>query len=325
MMYLKKIVYTFFLVGVCLCFSSCGTLEKTDFTYENTKTNYGYTALFDPTMSSDLCVVPLDQKDDTDSTMTAESSLIFDTTDQTILYQNNVYEQLYPASITKLMTAYVTFKYANLDDIVTFSYNASHITESGAKLCGFQEGDQVKLSNLLCALLVYSGNDAGVAIAEHVSGSVEAFADLMNKEARTLGATGSHFVNPHGLHDKNHYTTTYDIYLILNELIKNDDFVQMIHSSQVLVPYQDKNGNQFSDTFSTTNQYLLGTTKSPNDVTVIGGKTGTTSKAGSCLAIYSQGENGHFYISIIFKAENKQSLYNQMTQLLHLITKENME
>jgi len=316
----KKVIFSILMMSNCLILFGCN-IEKADIAYVNDTSNYGYITPLEDTLSSDLCVVPLSKKNDKNETLTAESSLIFDVTDQSILYEDNVYERLYPASITKLMTAYVTLKYANLDDIVTVSYNASHITESGAKLCGFEEGDQVKLRNLLCALLVYSGNDAGVAIAEHISGSVDEFADLMNKEANELGATGSHFVNPHGLHDDNHYTTTYDIYLIFNELIKNEDFVEMIHSKEVLVPYKDVKGNDFSYTFSSTNQFLLGESDSPEDVTVIGGKTGTTSKAGACLSLYSQGENGHNYISIVFKADDKTSLYRQMTQLLNYIPK----
>ncbi|MDK2808046.1 MAG: hypothetical protein PWP24_780 [Clostridiales bacterium] len=273
-------------------------------------------------MAKDLCVVPANRKNDTDSELTAGSCLIFDTTDQKVLYQSNVYERLFPASITKLMTAYVAFQYADLEDTVTFSYAASHITESGAKLCGFKEGDQVKLRTLLAALLIYSGNDAGVAIAEHISGSVDAFAALMNEEADKLGATGSHFVNPHGLHDENHYTTTYDIYLILNQLVKNQDFLDMISSTQVLVPYVDKDEQSHAVTFHTTNQYLLGEKAAPKNVTVLGGKTGTTSKAGSCLALYSKGDNDHYYISIVFQAANKVSLYNQMTELLAKVSKE---
>ncbi len=308
------------MMSISLILFGCN-MEKADIAYVSDTSNYGYVTPLEDTKSSELCVVPLSKKNDTNESITAESALIFDVTDQSILYENNVYERLYPASVTKLMTAYVTLKYADLDDIVTISYNASHITESGAKLCGFKEGDQVKLRNLLCALLVYSGNDAGVAIAEHISGSVDSFADLMNKEAYELGATGSHFVNPHGLHDDNHYTTTYDIYLIFNELIKNEDFVDMIHSKEVLVPYKDTKGNVLSYTFSSTNEFLLGETDAPEDVTVVGGKTGTTSKAGACLALYSKGEDGHAYISIVFKADNKTSLYRQMTQLLKFIPK----
>lgn len=314
----KKIVSFLLLAVVCASLSGCGS-QKADITYETGASAFGYTVPLETTFSKDLCVVPLEQKNDKDAAMTAESSLIFDVTDQSILYQKNVYERLYPASVTKLMTAYVTLKYANLDDTVAFSYAASHITESGAQLCGFQEGDQVKLKNLLCALLLYSGNDAGVAIAEHVAGSVEEFADLMNQEAKALGATGSHFVNPHGLNDDDHYTTTYDIYLILNELIKNENFLEMIESKEVLVPYKDKNGEASSRTFKTTNRYLNGDASSPKQVTVIGGKTGTTMAAGHCLALYSKGENGHDYISIVFKADSTWSLYMQMTKLLEQI------
>ncbi|MEG2441092.1 MAG: D-alanyl-D-alanine carboxypeptidase, partial [Acetivibrio sp.] len=232
---------------------------------------------------------------------------------------DHVYKRLYPASITKIMTAYVAFKYADLHDTVTFSYDASHITEWGASLCGFAEGDQVNMQDLLTAFLVCSGNDAGIAIAEHISGSVDEFAKLMNKEAKALGATQSHFVNPHGLHDEKHYTTPYDIYLIFNALIKNENFINIIHTKDIEVTYSSKSGEIKSKTFTSTNRYLCGKEVPPEGVTVIGGKTGTTFKAGSCLVLYSKGSNEHDYISIVFKAENGDRLFYQMTELLKLI------
>lgn len=325
MRHCKKAISLVLCVGICLELTSCGIGKKADILYSDDTVKYGYATELDKTKTSDLCVVSLDEKDDNNKTLTAASSLIFDVTDQKILYHDSIYKRLYPASVTKLMTAYVALKYANLEDTVTFSYEATHITEPGAKLCGFQEGDQVTLRNLLCAFLIYSGNDAGVAIAEHISGSVSEFAKLMNKEAQALGATASHFVNPHGLHDKNHYTTTYDIYLIFNELIQNEEFVNMIHSKEVLVSFTNKKGKKQSKIFSNTNQYLLGETDAPKNVIVIGGKTGTTSKAGSCLVLYSQGTDKHNYISIVFKAENKQSLYKQMTKLLNFIPEKSEE
>lgn len=101
----------------------------------------------------------------------------------------------------------------------------------GAKLCGFAEGDKITLKKLLYSFLICSGNDAGIAIAEHISGSVEKFAELMNKEAKSLGCSGSNFVNPHGLHDDNHYTTPYDLYLVFHELLNYDVFMDIINQS----------------------------------------------------------------------------------------------
>ena len=117
------------------------------------------------------------------------------------------------------MTALVVLKKGELTDSVTVSYNASHIPVAGAKVCGFEEGDVITMDALLHCLLIYSGNDAGIAIAEHMSGSEENFVRIMNSEAKRIGASHTNFVNSHGLHDDNHYTTAYDMYLIFNELI----------------------------------------------------------------------------------------------------------
>ncbi len=270
-------------------------------------------------LSRDVCVIPKEETKDTDKNLTAESALLVDVTDDKKVYAENVYEKLYPASITKIVTALVTLKNAKLDDEVVITKDAANITEPGAKLCGFQEGDKILLKDLLRAFLVYSGNDAGVALAEHVAGSVDEFAELMNKEAENIGASHSHFVNPHGLHDDNHYTTAYDIYLFFNELTKYDTFVDIVNSGRVTVSYEDKAGKKQTKTFESTDRYLNGKMNPPAGVTVIGGKTGTTSKAGSCLVLYSEGSSGHRYISVVLKAQSGDDLFTQMNYLLGMI------
>jgi D-alanyl-D-alanine carboxypeptidase len=271
--------------------------------------------------AKDLCVVPVDEKIKKDGNLTASSTLIFDITDNKMLYENNIYQRLYPASITKIMTALVTLKHANLTDMVTISHNASHVSEPGARLCGFKENDKIELQTLLTSFLVYSGNDAGVAIAEHVAGSVPAFAKMMNEEAKELGAVDSHFVNPHGLHDDNHYTTAYDIYLIFNELTNYDTFLNIINRPSYTAKYTDKDGNPVEKTFASTDRFLNGKAAPPKGVKVLGGKTGTTDKAGSCLVLYSKGSNKHYYISIVLKADSGTDLFNQMGYLLKFINR----
>lgn len=144
-----------------------------------------------------------------------------------MVYGFRLYDKLYPASTTKIMTAYLALKYGNLDDIVTVSEHATDFNWDEVT-SGLRTGDQVSLYDLVCGLMLRSGNDCGTAIAEHISGSEEAFAELMNREARALGATGTHFTNPHGLHDENHYTTAYDLYLIFNACLKDERFVEII-------------------------------------------------------------------------------------------------
>ena len=222
---------------------------------------------------------------------------------------------MYPASLTKVMTALIALKYGQLDDTVTASQNVL-ITESGAQLCGFKPGDTLTMEQALHGLLMYSGNDAGVLIAEHISGDVESFAALMNEEAKKLGATGTNFVNPHGLTDDQHYTTAYDLYLIFNEAMKYEKFKEIIHTNQYSTIYHDADGKEKELKFNTTNQYLVGNVSSPDGVTVIGGKTGTTNAAGACLILLSKNSAGNQFVSVVLQAENRDYLYEGMTNLL---------
>ncbi len=295
-----------------------------DFSYKNQLVRYmpaDCAMIYSEAFAENLCVVPQDyETEHKNSSLTAVSTLIFDITDQEILYADNVYEKLYPASVTKILTVLVALEQCeDLSQLVTISYNASHITEWGAKKCGFGEGDQIAMKDLLYSFLVYSGNDAGIAIAEYISGSETAFADLMNEKARELGALDSHFVNAHGLHSDDHYTTVYDMYLIFNECIQNELFVDMISTTRYTANYKNASGEKKQAVFENTNRYLLGTETAPEGVHVIGGKTGTTQKAGSCLVLYSQDKEKHKYISIVFKAVDGNDLFQQMTTLLEYI------
>ncbi len=271
--------------------------------------------------ATDLSVIPEGEDVGNDKMLTAKSVMLADCTSNQVLYADNVYQKMYPASITKIVTALVALQNSKLEDIVTISHNAANIKEPGAKLCGFKEGCTITMRELLTAFLVYSGNDAGVAIAEHIAGSVDKFADMMNEEAKRIGATHSHFVNPHGLHDDNHYTTAYDIYLFFHELVTGyGSFVDMISQGSVKIEYKGPDGSYASRTFTSTDRYLVGTKTPPDGVTVIGGKTGTTGLAGSCLVLYSEGKNTHKYISVILKAATGDDLFNQMNDLLGKIT-----
>lgn len=265
--------------------------------------------------ASNICVVADNVSSDQVNSSLSEAAALFDVDSLEVLYANNATEKLYPASLTKVLTALIALEKGNLDDVITVSAN-SEIKESGAQLCGFKAGDQITLEQALHGLLMYSGNDAAVAIAEYISGSVEEFANLMNEKAKSLGATNSHFVNPHGLSDEDHYTTAYDLYLIFKEAIKYDKFLEIINTDSWTTTYTLSDGSSKDITFKTTNLYLKGDENAPDGITVIGGKTGTTNAAGSCLILLSQNESSKPYISVILKAENRSILYTQMTELL---------
>lgn len=293
--------------------------ENTPQIEDNRITNYSLEYL-----SQDVCVIPKKSQSakNSDSVMTAGASLIVNDTTDEMLFSRNIYKKMYPASITKIVTALVTLKYANLDDMVTVSHNAANITEYGATLCGFKEGDKIKLKRLLYSLLVHSGNDAGIAIAEHVAGSEAAFAEMMNQEMKNLGASDTHFTNSHGLHDEQHYTTAYDLYLVFHELLQYDTFLDIINRSTYKAKYKGADGKSKTLNFQSTDRYLIGRASAPNGIKVIGGKTGTTSAAGSCLILYSQDKAGQEYVSVVLQAQGAESLYLQMNKLLEYIPKE---
>jgi len=270
--------------------------------------------------AENLAVLPEDEVMEQDPVLDSGATLLINHTDKEIIYADNVYESFYPASLTKLLTALVALRKGEMTDMVTVSYNASHIPVVGAKLCGFKEGDVISLEALLKSMLIYSGNDASIAIAEHISGSEEAFVKEMNRVATELGAVQSNFVNSHGLHDDNQYTTAYDIYLIFNELLKYDTFLSIINMASYEAIYTDAEGNQKEKTFYSTNKYHLGEEDIEEGIEVIGGKTGTTNKAGYCFSLLCKDENGHNYIAIILKASDNSSLYSQMSYLFKYIT-----
>ncbi len=303
----------------------CGDREiAKEYDIEDAKYSYVATGTVDnsvlTTFAEGICVASDNiLSEDVDEKVLGAAAL-FDVNKCETLYSDNANEQLYPASITKIMTALLALEKGNLDDVITVSKNCE-ITESGAQLCGFKEGDKITLEQALHGLMMYSGNDAAVAIAEHIAGSVEAFADMMNERAKSLGATNSHFVNPHGLTDENHYTTVYDLYLIFNEAVKNEKFVELISTTEYTTSYTLSDGSAKEISFNTTNQYLKGDVAMPDGVVVVGGKTGTTAAAGSCLIIYAKDTVGNPYISVVLKAENRSTLYTQMSNLLSEINK----
>lgn len=266
--------------------------------------------------ASDLCIVTGNVMDDEQVDMSqAGAAILCDLNRHEVLYAKNAHERMYPASLTKIMTALVALKYGSLDTMLTAT-NVVNITESGAQLCGIAVGDNMTLNQALHIMLIYSANDVAMMVAENVAGSVEGFIDLMNQEAQALGATNTHFVNPHGLSDEAHYTTAYDLYLILNEAIQYSLIQEIIHMDSYQTVYHASDGTEKSISVNSTNQFLRGEYKAPDQVTVVGGKTGTTNAAGHCLMLLSRDTEGNPYISVILRSTSRDVLYQEMVDLL---------
>ena len=204
--------------------------------------------------------------------MSAESYIVVDAGTGEVLFEENSSEKLPIASITKMMTALVVVE--NTEDIskvVTVDSESCGIEGSSVNL---YKGEKISVRDLLYALMLESANDAAVCLARSVSGSVEAFANLMNEKASALGMTNSHFMNPHGLEDAEHYSTAYDMALLWQEALKNDFLCQLVATKTYKMALDGKDGYRF---LSNHNKLLK------NYEPCIGGKTGFTKSAGRCL------------------------------------------
>lgn len=296
--------------------SGCTQEVETTLMQEYEVSNYNTSIKTWELFSSDLAVTNTDVSlVDYTAPETLYGCGLFDITNNTVYYGDNLFTQLYPASTTKILTAYVALKYGNLDDVITVTAEDLDLP-SDSSVCGLLVGDQLTLYDLLAGLLLKSGNDSAMTIARYISGDVATFAELMNSEAKALGATSSNFVNPHGLHDDNHYTTVYDLYIIFNSCIQNQVFLDIISQGTYDTVITDAEGVERSINWTVTNAYTTGTYASPSNVTLLGGKTGYTDTARSCLVLLEEDANGTQYISIVLGAEHKETLYLQMTSLV---------
>lgn len=250
----------------------------------------------------------------------AEGAGLFDITNFETIYAKNVHQTLFPASTTKILTAYIVLKYGNLDDVVTV--RREHVAlESDSSHCGLKTGDKISVRELLYGLMLKSANDAANALADYISGSTESFAELMNQEAKLMGATNSHFVNAHGLHDDEHYTTVYDLYIIFQNALGNEMFREISGTMTHDASYTNAAGESVNVKWDNTMQYFTRNKIPPEGATVLAGKTGTTSKAQSCLVLLSENQAGEEFISIILKSQDRGVLYEEMNDLLEEINK----
>ncbi|MDF2822325.1 MAG: dacF 2 [Clostridiales bacterium] len=201
-----------------------------------------------------------------------------------VLYDKDGDVQAYPASITKIMTALVALRDGKLDDIVTFSNEAVFSIPYGYSHIALEVGEQLTLEQSLYAALLPSANEACYGIAEHISGSLEAFAKNMNQTAKDLGATGTNFVNANGIHDDNHYTTAHDMALFMKAAIQYDKFKAIIGTRNYYIPPTNLKEERY---ILNTNETIKVDSKFYNEL-VIGAKTGYTEPAGKTLVTYAK-------------------------------------
>lgn len=202
----------------------------------------------------------------------AESAIVMEASTGLILYEKNIHDEHYPASTTKVMTALLAAENSSLGDTVTFSKNAIYNVERGSSVLPANVGEQLTMQQCLYALMLISGNDVAYAIAEHVAGNIDSFADLMNAKAKELGCKNTHFVNPHGLPNDKHYSSAYDLALITREAMKNDSLRKIMGTRRYVIPPTNKQ----KDTRYLLNHHKLISKEGFSYDGIIGGKTGYT-------------------------------------------------
>lgn len=252
---------------------------------------------------SDLSTIQSSNSENiTEPTINSRAAIVYERSSGKILYGKEENEKRKMASTTKIMTAIVVLENTNLDDIITISSKAAG---TGGSRLGLHKDDKISIQDLLYGLLLCSGNDAAVALAEHVSGDLSNFANMMNSKATSLGLSSTHFVTPHGLDDDNHYTTAYELALITNYALKNDVFANLVKTKTYTISI-----NNHPKTLSNTNE-LLG-----NLDGVYGVKTGFTNGANRCLVTAVKRDNMDI-ICIVLGADTKKDRTKDSINLIN--------
>ncbi|MBJ8074265.1 D-alanyl-D-alanine carboxypeptidase [Bacillus cereus group sp. N12] len=217
-----------------------------------------------------------------------------------LLYDKNAHHRAYPASVTKVLTAILLMEHTKPEDQFTFSQLALDQEKSNYQI-EFQPGETVNRNTALMILMVLSANDVSYAIAEHIGGSVENFANMMNEKAKQLGATDSHFVTPNGLHDPNHYTTPYDIAMITRGVQKYPEILQAMNTKRTTVTTSRQTVSIFNKSIYFENPYS------------IGGKTGFTNEARNTLVLLNE-KDGNRIINVVM-ASQRPEIYEDLKQV----------
>ena len=222
----------------------------------------------------------------------AEAAVVMVAGTKQVLYEKNAQAIMYPASTTKITTLITALEKGDLSSVVTVSPSAAAVEGSCLDL---RAGDRIVLPNALYGMMLVSGNDAAEAIAAHIAGSVPAFVDMMNRKAEAIGATRTHYTNPHGLPDQvNHFTTAYDLALITDYALKNRLFAQIVSTREYKVDFLNR-----SSTYVTNTNTLLKTYPGATGV-----KTGYTNDAGECLVAAAR-RGGVQLIAVVLNSETR--------------------
>ena len=247
--------------------------------------------------------------------LSAQAAYLFDRTTGTVLLDKNADERHYPASMTKIMTALVTLEHASLTDEVTVEQSDLDMITADSSNAGLKAGEKLTVENLLACLLLPSANEGAYVLARHVAGDYQSFVNMMNDKASELGCTGTHFVNPCGLHDDDHYTCAHDMALILSAAEDNADFVRISGSATWDLPETNMNPAR---TIKNTN-LLVNPESSLHLDGVTCGKTGYTGDAGRCLAAAGN-RDGMDIVGVVMDAPDSTGASAAITDMHELLS-----
>ncbi len=246
-----------------------------------------------------------------DISIDSDAGIVMDADTGVVLYGKNIHDTYSPASITKVLTALIVLEHCSLDETVTFSENAVYNVESNSSSAGYDTGDTASVKDCLYALLLKSANESANALAEHVAGSADAFAVLMNEKAAELGCQDSHFANPSGLNNEEHYVSAYDMALITRAAFKNETFAKIVETTYYELPPNKKNPN--GQGISPGNKMVKKNWPQYYRADVLGGKTGYTSIALNTL-VNGARQGDTTLITVILHSNNTQ--YEDTSRLL---------
>lgn len=249
----------------------------------------------------------------------AESAIVMEASTGTILYSKNIDDPHYPASITKIMTVLLALENLDPDEEVTFSHNAVYSIDYDSSHIARDEGEILTVEECLYAIMLESANECSNAIAEHMSGTIEAFAERMTERAKELGCTNTNFVNANGLPDENHYTSAHDMALITREAIKHEEFRRISSTPRYTLRATNKKSDEL---LMNNHHYMISGYKTSRflDDTVFAGKTGYTTAALNTLVTCAT-RNGMDLIVVTMKtqgtAERGVPVYTDTANLLN--------
>lgn len=256
-------------------------------------------------------IVPVRAADLEPPTVYSPSALLMDSTTGKIIYEKNSNEKRYPASTTKIMTAILTLENTKLTDKTTVSYNAVMTVPVGYAHANLQIGEELTIEQLLHVLLIHSANDAANVLAEEVAGSIDSFASMMNTKASELGCQNTHFTNPSGIHDENHYSTASDLALIGKYAMKNETFRGIVAKTSYTLPATEKYSNT-DRVFKTTNELMVQDNSTrPTNYSyqyATGIKTGYTTPAKNCIVASAKRDDLEFICVILGATQTETGL-----------------